>query len=168
MVGCIPTRVQLRQRYVDVSVCCPLCNVDPESTYHVFVSCPISSACWFAFGDMVNGVTFGSFKSWLIACFDKLDNEQRCRVSMLCWAIWKACNDLIWNRKPFSVVDVCISVNATLEMWRKAQDRDNLSSLGESKEGDGAILWAKPAVNSVKVNVDAAIFEQDRLVGFVL
>lgn len=87
MFDYLPTRVRLRQKQMDVPDYCPMCNGDSETISHVLVSCSFAISCWFMAG-LVNGVLVPiSFDSWLADSFDRWNNDQRCKASMLCWAI---------------------------------------------------------------------------------
>ncbi|CAJ2667228.1 unnamed protein product, partial [Trifolium pratense] len=44
--GCLPTRVRLRQRYVECELSCPVCNVEVEDDTHVFFECAATRECW--------------------------------------------------------------------------------------------------------------------------
>uniref|UniRef100_A0A803PVI4 RNase H type-1 domain-containing protein n=1 Tax=Cannabis sativa TaxID=3483 RepID=A0A803PVI4_CANSA len=53
-----------------------------------------------------------------------------------------------------------------LDQWKKAQDKTYLSSLSIGTNGDGAELWVKHAINIIRLNVDAALFQEDQSYGF--
>ncbi|KAM6547197.1 hypothetical protein CsatB_018873 [Cannabis sativa] len=84
---------------------------------------------------------------------------------MLCWALWCARNDLIWQQRSRSVKDVVTFANSSLDQWLKAQGKGNIPSLSPLKDGDGSELWLKPSVG-IKLNVDAAISERSSKHGF--
>ncbi|KAF4395214.1 hypothetical protein F8388_001601 [Cannabis sativa] len=44
--GCIPTRVQLKTKHVDVSLLYSVCHVASESILHYLVSCDFAQNCW--------------------------------------------------------------------------------------------------------------------------
>uniref|UniRef100_A0A803Q3U1 RNase H type-1 domain-containing protein n=1 Tax=Cannabis sativa TaxID=3483 RepID=A0A803Q3U1_CANSA len=70
---------------------------------------------------------------------EALDVEKRCVLVMLCWAIWEARNALVWNKK---------------------------ASWPGIHAGNGAKHWIFPQVNSIKINVDVALFERENGFGF--
>uniref|UniRef100_A0A803Q5X6 Reverse transcriptase domain-containing protein n=1 Tax=Cannabis sativa TaxID=3483 RepID=A0A803Q5X6_CANSA len=61
----------------------------------------------------------------------------------------------------FGFWQVLATSSITLEHWRKAQDKSALLSLSFNNSDDGAELWTLPATNNLKINVDAALFQQD-------
>lgn len=84
---------------------------------------------------------------------------------MVCWPVWKARNDKVWQQRVRGVEEVVVFADITLDRWRKAQDRGNIPTLRPLCVGDGLELWIKPD-SGIKVNVDAAIFDQDGKYGF--
>uniref|UniRef100_A0A803PZM9 Reverse transcriptase n=1 Tax=Cannabis sativa TaxID=3483 RepID=A0A803PZM9_CANSA len=70
------------------------------------------------------------FSGLVRRCFNTLTAEKQCLAAALCWGVWGARNDVVWQGK---------SVNISYY--------------------DGMERWLKPQVNSIKINVDAAIFE---------
>uniref|UniRef100_A0A803PBV4 Reverse transcriptase domain-containing protein n=1 Tax=Cannabis sativa TaxID=3483 RepID=A0A803PBV4_CANSA len=164
--ACLPTRVQLHIKHVPLSLDCPLCGEAQETEYHLFVSCVFATACWSRVGLPATELDNANIVSWFIKQFEELDEELICRVAMISWAIWKAQNSCIWKDKRLSIVEVLTVANATLHHWRKAQHKDSIPSYDLQQPGDGNELWIKPDVSVVKVNVDAAFFEDESRFGF--
>ncbi|XP_062075049.1 uncharacterized protein LOC133779062 [Humulus lupulus] len=87
-------------------------------------------------------------------------------VAKICWAVWRALNDLVWNNKSL-VVEVVVHCTLTyLEQWDRAQDKGS-----EGPSVSGVLLgyvehWTKPGINIVKVNYDATIFASENKFGF--
>ncbi|XP_060969449.1 uncharacterized protein LOC115713093 [Cannabis sativa] len=85
---------------------------------------------------------------------------------VLLWlALWSARNDIVWKQRIRSVIEVVMFANSTLDQWLKAQGKGNIPSLSPIQLGDGAELWTKP-ISGIKLNVDAAIFDQDHKFGY--
>ncbi|XP_060973592.1 uncharacterized protein LOC133038936 [Cannabis sativa] len=97
--------------------------------------------------------------------FSRLQADLHDSIVMLCWALWCARNDLIWQQRSRSVKDMVTFANLSLDQWFKAQGKGNIPSLSPLKDGDGSELWLKPSVG-IKLNVDAAIFERSSKHGF--
>ncbi|XP_060960654.1 uncharacterized protein LOC133031222 [Cannabis sativa] len=163
--NCLPTCLQLVSKHVSISSSCPVCKSHPETTVHALLNCQLALHCWSTLGITLN-ITLSSFGNWLHEAFLKLDEDQVCRAVMLCWALWKARNATVWNKKQSSHTKILASARTTLDHWRKAQDNTCLSSLFFKNKGDGAELWTKPDSNNIKVNVNAALFAQDNSYGF--
>ncbi|KAM6544717.1 hypothetical protein CsatB_025453 [Cannabis sativa] len=84
-------------------------------------------------------------------------------IAMYSWAIWKARNKVVWKKKHSYVNDVLTSAQVALDHWNKAQ---KTQSICLKSIGDGVELWTKPAENTIKINVDAALFDSDNKYGF--
>lgn len=66
---------------------------------------------------------------------------------------------MIWNQKISTINRIVASAKQYLAQWNIAQNRSFMVSLQPHTEGDGALYWVKPQPNTVKVSVDAAIFD---------
>ncbi|KAM6593604.1 hypothetical protein CsatA_001307 [Cannabis sativa] len=84
----------------------------------------------------------------------------------LCWALWKARNKVFWNKHKSTVKEVLANSSITFEHWRKAQNKSALLTLSFSNSDEGAELWTPPATNNLKINVDAALYQQDNSYGY--
>lgn len=119
---CIPTRSQLRLKYVDIDATFPLCINDHESISHCLVECPTATASWNRTGIGVNTSVEGTFISWLAALFQTYDKDRLNIIAMTCWALWRVRNDKVWKGKNARVETVCNLAKNTLYRWAKVQD----------------------------------------------
>ncbi|KAM6587872.1 hypothetical protein CsatA_010477 [Cannabis sativa] len=164
--GSLPTCVNLRTKHVDVPPVCPVCQAAPETTSHILLSCIFASSCWHHIG-LPAGVSLDlSFASWLDSLFQSLDSDRVCSLAMVAWSLWKARNSIVWKDKVLTVANVMSSARIALDHWRKAQDNTSLSHIYFGSSDDGAELWSKPETNTIKVNVDAAIFASENQYGY--
>ncbi|XP_030479434.1 uncharacterized protein LOC115696684 [Cannabis sativa] len=110
--------------------------------------------------------------TYTVQSFEQLQNTQDndfiCRAATLCWALWKARNNVVWNKLSSTVKEVMSTSSITLEHWRKAQDKSALLSLSFENNDDGAELWTPPVTNNLKINVDATLFPNDNSYGYGL
>lgn len=104
--GCLPTKVQLRSKHVNVCHLCPMCNSEPETICHALLYCSFSKECRTRIGVTILNDTHSSFLEWLSGSFDNWEVEQRQLGAMLCWALWKYRNELVWNQRSSEVVEV--------------------------------------------------------------
>ncbi|KAM6552834.1 hypothetical protein CsatB_013596 [Cannabis sativa] len=44
--GCLPTKVQLQTKHVNVDLLCPFCHMQVETIFHVLLDCSFSRSCW--------------------------------------------------------------------------------------------------------------------------
>ncbi|XP_074328104.1 uncharacterized protein LOC141666017 [Apium graveolens] len=86
--------------------------------------------------------------------------KKRQQSAMLCWAIWKSINDIVWNRHNTEVLEVVAVAKVVLNQWKYAQDKTFHPTLSFLNEEDVDERWMIPQENKIKVNCDAAIFEE--------
>ncbi|KAM6584214.1 hypothetical protein CsatB_011216 [Cannabis sativa] len=165
--GCLPTMTQLRTRHVAVSLVCPVCNNHEETIFHALVSCPAAALCWnrVGIGTVVNQQQ-ENFFDWCSSVFLVLDADQRRLLIALCWSLWNARNDRVWNNKLVSVESIVLLARTYLNQWQTAQNSNVTYPNPGLIPGDGAEQWQPPHGDSFKVNVDAAIFANTTQFGF--
>ncbi|KAL8155720.1 hypothetical protein AgCh_000936 [Apium graveolens] len=78
---------------------------------------------------------------------------------MISWMIWKSRNEIVWNQKFMDCSNVVMLALSDLNQWKFVQDRSFSNSLGYMTQDDGLEQWQLPKENRVKVNSDAALFE---------
>ncbi|XP_060965138.1 uncharacterized protein LOC133034129 [Cannabis sativa] len=166
ITDCLPTCLQLVKKHVSISAICPVCTDQAESIVHVLLICPFAMSCWRTLGITYEPIYPLSFGGWFEKALTTLDEEIASQAAMLCWAIWKAQNLVVWKNKASLRTEVIASAQITLDHWRNAQDNTSLSSLFFDNRGDGAERWTTPEVNKIKINVDAALFSRDNSYGF--
>ncbi|KAK1379946.1 hypothetical protein POM88_026690 [Heracleum sosnowskyi] len=85
-----------QEKRVPVEGTCKVCRSDVESIYHCLIWCNFARSCWAIVGLDGVGNQYSSFQSWMEevsnTCLEKLE-----LAGMLCWGIWKARNELVWN-----------------------------------------------------------------------
>lgn len=145
---------------------CPICAGDNESIVHSLVSCPFAKQCWQALNINVVGDHTKDFNSWMDEILSSVSVKQRSEVVTLYWSIWRARNDLVWNQKISTVNKVVAAAKQYLTQWTLAQSRSYHTLLQPHTDGDGVVSWVKPQPNTIKVSVDAVIFEDRGEIGF--
>ncbi|KAL8103095.1 hypothetical protein AgCh_027577 [Apium graveolens] len=136
--NCLPTKDLLRQKQVQISAICPICNVHNETTLHSLVLCTFAASTWSRLNlPLLNG-EYNLFPEWLQLAFDQQRMEDVHIIVMVCWMLWKNRNDLVWNQHSL-----------------------------DSAEEDGEEHWNPPSINSVKINTDAAIFTESDSYSYV-
>ncbi|XP_060961197.1 uncharacterized protein LOC133031687 [Cannabis sativa] len=137
---------------------CPICHESEESIVHCLVECPAAQICWNKVGIGTGVPTAAGFSSWFEACFKQLNDNRQDLLAANCWAIWGARNDKVWNQKNVVASKVVSSAISYLEQWKIAQVFGLETTLSGLSKDDGAEQWRLPPLNSVKINVDEAIF----------
>ncbi|CAI9760115.1 unnamed protein product [Fraxinus pennsylvanica] len=152
----LPTVDQLRVRKVEVDSHCPVCSIHDESVLHAFVSCEFAQKIWEAVGVVNSPTMAANFKDWITATLKNHQQDQEIIV-MLCWAIWLNRNETVWNAKSFTVLKVVTIANNFLQLWRDANRPP--SKLAISSSSPELVKWKPPTRGSLKLNIDASIFE---------
>ncbi|KAM6545226.1 hypothetical protein CsatB_025962 [Cannabis sativa] len=166
LTNCLPTRVQLISRHVSVQRTCPRCQIAAETAFHALLSCPRAYTCWFAAGLASGVVADQTFGNWFVAAAARWNDDNLRLAVMLCWAIWQARNDQVWKGNSRTSRYILALAGGNLNQWRYAQDKTFVPSQFNLKPNEGGELWTKPVGNTIKINVDAAIFESQNRYGF--
>lgn len=156
---CLPTKDQLLSKRIQLNILCPSCNEYPETTLHALVSCPFAVRVWSRFQLRTDTDDVSSYQEWLQSIFIKHENDKIADISMVCWMIWKHRNELVWNQHGLEVSEVVNSAISSLNQWRSVQDKTFSRFMAFMNHDDGVEHWYPPMTNRVKINVDAAIFE---------
>ncbi|XP_062116553.1 uncharacterized protein LOC133830553 [Humulus lupulus] len=164
--GCLPTNASLHLKHVGADSICPLCKSERETVLHALVSCRIVWPCWDKLGLRLRAPGLVSFVSWLRASLDASTDEDRSKIFMLCWSVWRRRNDWVWNNRKGSTYGVLLLADSTLQAWVSAQDREVAPLPNYLSPADGAVVWRKPKRGDLKVNVDAANFLGAETYGF--
>ncbi|XP_060964982.1 uncharacterized protein LOC133033953 [Cannabis sativa] len=84
---------------------------------------------------------------------------------MVCWSIWHARNEVQWNHKSRSALEVVKSAKNILGQWKitKFESPNALFAMGDISKSN---CWRKPDEYTVKVNVDGATFEAHQKFSF--
>ncbi|XP_026428222.1 uncharacterized protein LOC113324100 [Papaver somniferum] len=150
-------------RFVEgVPIECHFCNVADETADHLFLHCPFAQAILFAspLGLRLdnNEVTIETLvANWLLL---KDDDYHFCLGSNLFWAISKARNTLVFERKQ-------VYIDAVLQQghyWFNLYYKENYDPMIQSHPQEHTttpahemIRWSPPTEGTIKINIDAAI-----------
>lgn len=124
--GCLPTNSMMLQKHVLVLACCPVCDGENESIFHALVSCPVAAQCWHKAFPELGAVVTADFFAWLEQVLTKLDTGKCAEAATLCWAVWKARNDKVWNQRKARINVVVSTAIQYLKQWKEAQGRSNI------------------------------------------
>lgn len=78
---------------------------------------------------------------------------------MVCWMLCKNRNDAIWNQRGMVACEIVNSVLSTFNQWRSVQDKIFDNFLVYMLPDDGLEQWHSPMEHRIKVNTDAALFD---------
>ncbi|XP_074349748.1 uncharacterized protein LOC141689374 [Apium graveolens] len=157
--NCLPTKDLLQQKRIPVNILCPICHDTSETILHCLVLCPFAEICWTRVHvQPIHGV-FHSFCEWLLLLFEQLDKKEVHISVMVCWMLWKHRNELVWNQRSLEISKILESACSILNQWNSVQDKTYDRFMAYMNHNDGDEHWHTPMTNRVKINVDAAIFD---------
>ncbi|KAL8133545.1 hypothetical protein AgCh_008855 [Apium graveolens] len=125
---------------------------------HILVTCPFASQCWNRRGGVHQSAGNYTFDEWFNKMLEYADKDAHGEIAGMCWGIWKARNQVVWNNKRNEVNYVVFSTKQYLAEWRKAQGNSTKALYRDVIHGDGTSSWVMLKKNSVKVTVDATFF----------
>ncbi|KAJ0534015.1 putative reverse transcriptase zinc-binding domain-containing protein [Helianthus annuus] len=121
----IPTREALIRRNIFVEdSACPLCNTGVETVDHLFTSCGVATVIWqkiqtwcktsslfvFSFRDVLE------IHNW-VGLEGKKKEVFHGIAILVCWRIWKARNELIFEGKPCVIDEVFSDIRSLGYVW---------------------------------------------------
>lgn len=118
---CLPTMTQLHAHYVPVPVTCPVCTAGDETILHALVSCEFAAQCWYTILGDYSQYPATNFKDWFDHLLLAHNKERWGDFVMLCWGIWKARNELVWQQRRSQVRYVVNSTENYFVQWKNAQ-----------------------------------------------
>ncbi|KAG8380432.1 hypothetical protein BUALT_Bualt06G0014700 [Buddleja alternifolia] len=112
--GILPTLSNLIRRRCNVETICPCCSMHEESDSHILLHCDLarqiwslSNILWVIIADWSD-----SAHEWIRKVLAKVTEEEGKLFLTLCWAIWSACNKMLWETNqpnPLSIVLGCLA-----------------------------------------------------------
>lgn len=139
---------------------CPICENAKETMEHVLFHCPWSRAVWFGSNKAywVLHKEIGAVDKWMesLICGDlakETSREDLGEIFQLCWAIWKARNNWIFNNKtpnPEEVIEQAARANSDYlaAMFVNVANSNPLAVVHHK--------WEPPPIACVKINSDGA------------
>lgn len=155
--GCLPTAHALAVKQVVANTQCPWCQHAVETDTHVLFTCDFARTVWYSAGMQVVMQVSPHDTAFmiLVRLFETCTKEQCVQIALISWCIWNRRNKWFWDRVNGSAFGVKAAATNFLEDWREAQI--TATSRGANKE-TVANVWRKPMEGWVKVNTDAAVF----------
>ncbi|XP_062075648.1 uncharacterized protein LOC133779747 [Humulus lupulus] len=158
VLGCLPTKSQLKMKHVAIDLYYPFCNMSEETIYHSLVICSFAQEVWNSLTVDVNADGFEVFGDWFDAIFQRYYKDRMGKIATICKALWGVRNYLVWNHKGTTTDALVTSVLLFLEQRINAQDRNLDVSMESFLPGDESEHWVCHQENTVKVNVGVALF----------
>ncbi|XP_074361952.1 uncharacterized protein LOC141702152, partial [Apium graveolens] len=126
--------------------------------------CMFAKNCWHIVCPEANFDSSMNIHTWFLYVVKHLTGKMA-MISMVCWSIWKARNDEIWNNRKSRAGNVVSNAIAYLSQWKDVQKMGN-NNLPRPGNSTGSLeRWSKPDIGCVKVNCDATIFNNSNQFG---
>ncbi|XP_056847372.1 uncharacterized protein LOC130498048 [Raphanus sativus] len=129
--GCVATAERLTYRHLGTDRSCPRCAGPEESINHLLFECPPALQVWalsdypsipgdFPSKSIYQNMTFLFWERKEVAP----SRPQFDTFPWICWYIWKARNDKLFNGKVVSPMDTLQHASLEADCWRKANEKD--------------------------------------------
>ncbi|XP_074361239.1 uncharacterized protein LOC141701494 [Apium graveolens] len=115
-----------------------------EIIFHALVQCRVATMCWKIFDPGINTETTMDFSAWLQGKLEPISKRDKARMIILCWGIWRARNDVVWNNRRQPALKIIAKTWEYLTQWIVALERVTRVPTQPHVMGDGAIYWEKP------------------------
>jgi ribonuclease HI len=156
--GCLPTRVRLKEKQVNCSLNCPLCESEEEDDWHVIYGCEYSKRAWQAAGVeylilplLQQGI---STKDRLLKLCRNSDVDEAGKVATLLWLLWQNRNNWIWNNEKELGQQLGIKA---MQMWHDWKAVQRVYAVENRQEQQHIRSWQAPPQGIFKCNVDAGL-----------
>ncbi|GKV49053.1 hypothetical protein SLEP1_g55825 [Rubroshorea leprosula] len=112
----LPTKDNLLCWWVNIDFEGPMCNLEDESVLHCLKSCQGARAVWMGcpLSLLVSEIQADTFTNFFNNISTLLQKEQLELFCMLCWKIWHARNELLWN------ANIWYGSSSSLLLWKGA------------------------------------------------
>ncbi|RYR08900.1 hypothetical protein Ahy_B05g076767 [Arachis hypogaea] len=167
----LPVNTNLYQRKSAITPRCSICQEEDETIEHALLLCPWTRAVWFGSSLQIVPTAYNvrSFEKWMMNTIEKIKNETGkehdkflCNLGCVCWCIWKARNEHIFQQtkvNPEKVIIYSEHLATEYHNATKGLNIDNKPKVGKNGESK-RITWRPPPHNKVKVNTDAVFHRE--------
>lgn len=127
---------------------------------HILCHCTLATQCWQRLLPQVTINEGHSFLQWWQRVLEVCDRERRAEISSVCWSLWKARNEFVWNKNYTRLNVVIAKAKQFLLQWSIAQNTKQPSRYPNLVEGDGKEVWVAPQFEYMKISADATTFSE--------
>ena len=154
----LPTKWNLKRRKVLTEDLCDACLLEPETSGHLFWSCPRAKTIWSCAGffESVSALHFDSFMelAWRMIMVDRCDENATALMVTIAWRLWRNRNEICNGGKWLTEMELCRDAS----MWPLEFQEATISALLWMSDPILQQSWLLPSDPLYKVNVDGAVF----------
>ncbi|XP_019181633.1 PREDICTED: uncharacterized protein LOC109176682 [Ipomoea nil] len=122
--SCLPTADLLQIHRVNCNTIYPLCEFVDETSMHIFM------------------------------ILKALNSDSKWLFMLICWYIWQARNDKIWNSQTTSPTSTVFKAKTHFSEWTSVNEKEAANTPTQQQL---ITKWEKPCTGWIKINVDAAM-----------
>ncbi|KAL9226062.1 hypothetical protein vseg_001914 [Gypsophila vaccaria] len=165
----LPTKARIARRLGLGPSTCPLCLLEDETDIHLFRDCTWTRRVWNEMEMKEAGPRGnGELRDWLTEVWTTMQEEERARFMISCWAVWRARNEHVFESTELRVDLVTCRIRGLMEELAKVKTQDNcrgqMTHQMRVETGEG---WQPPPEGVVKINVDAGCYQAKRGFGIL-
>ena len=159
----LPMRAELAKRGCEIDKMCPLCGEQEETVKHIMMSCPDTQTIWrlSPLRLIPNADGEGSFTEWVAELLVKVKDERWWALFWcVAWGVWLRRNVWVFESRRVElegVVDRAVRLMCEYELAMEVH-KPLLSDVAA-----GAKVWEAPAMGRLKINSDAAMFDDGKV-----
>lgn len=158
----VPTADRLRTKKVDCPSICQVCNAAEETILHILAECKPAKEAWTFFNNMIDASPTHTATDWFMKMVRQIHKSQISCFTMICWNLWAARNDKVWNNISSNGISIVHKTRSFLHDWSQL----NFSSTQHSNSNMPSVKWTKPSPGFLKLNTDAALDKSKGKMGF--
>lgn len=72
-----------------------------------------------------------TFLEWINTNFQRLEENGCCYIVMVCWSLWNARSEKVWNNKFILLHNIIDEANVFLQNWREVNQGNNYLNEGD-------------------------------------
>ncbi|KAM7531912.1 hypothetical protein LguiB_035322 [Lonicera macranthoides] len=163
---CLPTRVNLVARGVNVVSTCALCGQYPETATHVLLKCPVIQRVWRGVSVGVPVIFVNSIPQWWNDIVRRFTFQNIAVAAAVLWSLWESRNAAVFGPRSYSAAFTINKANLALGEWLSVAQCPSAAAPVSANVQQSSVYWQKPPLGVVKCNVDATIFEANKSIGF--
>ncbi|KAL6515330.1 hypothetical protein OROHE_018962 [Orobanche hederae] len=163
----LPTKDNLRRKGVAAGLECDMCHSNDETLWHLFVQCDFAVSCW-NLGGFRNtleklAVEVNSCGELFKRMVSELELKRGAEFAVLGWRIWKERNEICWEGRRSTAAKAVYGTAGILHEWIFARTPPSRCIREPT-----CMRWHRPRAGYVKLNIDAAEFQDITITGYGL